>query len=375
MTDKRDYTGKTIHMGIDVHKKTYCCVSICDGEVVKRDTMPANAEGLVSYTHKFFSGAKIKSAYEAGFSGFHLHRYLTQKEISNIVVHPASIEVSSRDRVKTDKRDALKIATQLSAGRLRGIYIPSVEQEAKRNVSRLRTKFCQSRTRAGGRLKSLLFTQGLIDGNDNTVICQTWIQKKLLEIEKGNYPGDFYYTAKQYAEEWEALTLKMKDIKKRLKYQAESEKDIQKIYESVPGVALIHGRKLANELGDMKQFRNEKQLFSYTGLTPSEYSSGEHIRQGHISRQGRAVLRSILVEAAWIAIGKDPSLRTVYERISHRRGGKRAIVGVARRLVGRIRSCLLSGTLYEINTPRKEYTKNDINKENKDIIAQEKTAA
>lgn len=356
MSNRRDYTGKIISMGIDVHKKTYCCVSICDGEVVKRDTMPANAEGLFNYMNKFFLGAKIKSAYEAGFSGFHLHRYLLQNGVNNIVVHPASIEVSSRDRVKTDKRDALKIATQLSAHRLCGIYVPSVEQEAKRNVSRLRTKFCQNRTRVGTQLKSLLFTQGLIDGNDNTIICKTWITKKLLEIEKENFSGDFYYVAKKYGEEWEALTLKIKEIEKQLKIQGDSEKDIQRIYESVPGVALIHGRQLANELGDMKQFRNEKQLFSYTGLTPSEYSSGENIRQGHISRQGRSVLRNILVEAAWIAIKKDPNLRAVYDRISHRRGGKRAIVGVARRLVGRIRSCLASGKLYEINTLKKENT-------------------
>jgi len=177
---------------------------------------------------------------------------------------------------------------------------------------------------------------------------------KLTEIEKGDYPEDLYYTAKQYAEEWEALTLKMKEIKKRLQSQADSEKDIQKIYESVPGIGLIHARGLANELGDMSQFHNEKKLFSYTGLTPSEASSGEHVRLGHITHQGRAVLRCILVEAAWIAIKKDPSLRTIYERLAHRRGPKRAIVGVARRLVGRIRSCLVGGNLYEINAPKKE---------------------
>jgi len=133
--------------------------------------------------------------------------------------------------------------------------------------------------------------------------------------------------------------------------------------------------QLANELGDMSQFRNEKQLFSYTGLTPSEFSSGEHVRQGHISRQGRSVLRNILIEAAWVGIGKDPSLRAVYDRISHRRGGKRAIVGVARRLVGRTRSCLLNGKLYVINTSKKEHTKHDINTENEEFIVQEKVAA
>jgi transposase len=125
-----DYTGKVIYVGIDVHKKTYSCVSICEGQVMKRDTMPASPEVLLNYLKNRFSVAeKIMTAYEAGFSGFYLHRYLVTNGINNIVVHPGAIEVSSRDRVKTDKRDALKIATQLAAGRLRGIFIPSQERE------------------------------------------------------------------------------------------------------------------------------------------------------------------------------------------------------------------------------------------------------
>lgn len=352
--NKNDYTGKVVYMGIDVHKKTYCCVSVCDNEIVKRDTIPATPEGLLHYMRKFFPGAKIQSAYEAGFSGFYLHRYLIQNGINNIVVHPASIEISARDRVKTDKRDALKIALQLSTQRLKGIYVPSLEQEAKRLVSRLRTTFWKARTRVGTQLKSLLFTQGLIDPFDCTRVCKKWITEKFLEIEAGNYPKEFCYAAKAYAEEWETLTKKIQEIQNQLKIQAISEIDIHQIYESVPGIGLIHARQLANELGDMSQFSNEKKLFSYTGLTPSEYSSGEHIRQGHITRQGRSVFRKILIEAAWVAITKDPWLRQVYDRLSHHRGGKRAIVGVARRLVGRIRSCLLNGKLYEISVPKEE---------------------
>jgi transposase len=143
--NKTDYTGKVVYMGIDVHKKTYTCVSVCENEIIKRDTMPANPERLRNYMHKFFPGANINSAYEAGFSGFHLHRFLIQNGVNNIVVHPASIEISSRDRVKTDKRDAKKIAVQLSVQRLHGIHIPSEEQEAKRTVSRLRAAFWKSR--------------------------------------------------------------------------------------------------------------------------------------------------------------------------------------------------------------------------------------
>jgi transposase len=353
MINTRDYRGKIVYMGLDVHKKKYSCVSICDDEVVKRDTLPANPEGLVNYVKKFFPGAKIISAYEAGFSGFHLHRYLTENGIHNRVVHPASIEVSSRDRVKTDKRDALKITTQLAAKRLRGIYVPSVEQEANRTISRLRRNFVKARSRVGLQFKSLLFTQGLIEAMDTPVLSQKWITQKLCEIEQGNYPKYLYYSAAAYAKEWKHLGEEIKEVEKQLQIQAQEDK-IHHIYQSVPGIGLIHARQLANELGDMSQFQNEKQLFSYTGLTPSEYSSGEHTRQGHITRQGKPALRHILVEASWIAIKMDPNLRVIYERLAQKIGGKRAIVGIARRLIGRIRSCLKSGTLYDIKPLQEE---------------------
>lgn len=104
----------------------------------------------------------------------------------------------------------------------------------------------------------------------------------------------------------------------------------------------------------MQQFSNEKQLFSYLGLTPVEYSSGEHVRQGSISRQGRGVLRHIFIESAWVAIKKDPQLMAIYHRTAKTRGGKRAIVGIARRLAGRLRRCARLGVFYEMNLKKKE---------------------
>jgi len=344
-------TGKVIYVGIDVHKKTYSCVSICEGEIVRRDTMPARPEILLNYLKNSFSDAtQINTAYEAGFSGFHLHRYLIFQGINNIVVNPSSIEVSSRDRVKTDKRDALKIAIQLSVGRLHGIFVPASEREEKRSITRLRSNILSARNRAGRQFKSLLFTQGLIDMADDTVICEKWISKKLKEVVAGGYTNDFYYSLNQYAELWMHLTKQMKEIESRLTMQAEEDKILHMLYESVPGIGPIHARQLANELGDMKQFKNEKQLFSYTGLTPSEHSSGEHTRQGHITRQGNSVLRKILIEAAWVAIKKDPGLDKIFKRLANTRGKKRAIVGVARRLIGRIRICILTGVFYEIKS-------------------------
>src|ERR1700694_1821561 len=162
-----NYNEKSIYLGIDVHKASYSVSAICDGTLVKRDKLPASPDKLLKYCRHAFKGANIKSAYEAGFCGFHLHRLLVNNGIDNIVVHPASIEISSRDAVKTDKRDSLKIATQLSVNRLQCIYIPSIEREDKRNLTRLRENFVKQKTRVSCQLKSLLHLHGLIPAGSN----------------------------------------------------------------------------------------------------------------------------------------------------------------------------------------------------------------
>ena len=138
---KYDYTGKTVFLGIDVHKTTYAVTAICDGQVVKKDTLKASPTVLIAYCQKYFVGAKIESAYEAGFCGFHLHRCLEAEGIKNRVVDAAGIEIAAGNRVKTDKRDSLKLATHLSDGRLKGIHVPSPEREDNRAITRLREKF------------------------------------------------------------------------------------------------------------------------------------------------------------------------------------------------------------------------------------------
>jgi transposase len=344
---KYDYTGKKVYMGIDVHKKTYACVSICEGEVIKKDTMPANPDTLIAYIKNTFPHGEVFSAYEAGFSGFHLHRKLIEADINNIVVHPGSIEVASRDRVKTDKRDAKKIATQLAAGRLSGIYIPTLEQEAKRSVTRLRDNIVRLRHKMGQKFKALLFTQGLISGDDDSVIGKEWLKAKLAEAQQ-TLRNEFCYTLEHYAEQWLKFTRDLDKVKKDLMaMQSEKELALLSLYKSAPGVGDVTALRLKDELSDMQQFSNEKQLFSYLGFTPTEYSSGEHTRQGHMSRQGRGALRHIFIESAWVAIKKDPQLMEIYQRTSRTRGGKRAIVGIARRLAGRLRTCVRLGVNYE----------------------------
>jgi len=120
----------------------------------------------------------------------------------------------------------------------------------------------------------------------------------------------------------------------------------------VPGLGIISAMEILTELGEVERFQTSKELSSYLGLTPSEYSTGERIRHGKITRCGNKRVRTALVEASWKAIAKDPALRVKYERIKNRRGAKRAIVAVARVLSGKIRRVLLDKTPYEMKTRR-----------------------
>jgi transposase len=140
------YVGKEAFIGIDVHKKTYAVVARVEGEVVKKWTTAASPQALSLQLLKYFDGATIHTAYEAGFSGFVLHRELEKNGIQNLVINAAGIEVAVNDRVKTDKRDALKLATLLEAKRLKGIRIPSEAEEAHRLLSRTRQQLVEDRT-------------------------------------------------------------------------------------------------------------------------------------------------------------------------------------------------------------------------------------
>jgi transposase len=337
----RDYTNKIIYLGIDVHKKSYSVTAICEGEIVKSDRLKGQPDILLNYCKRFYPDSKIISAYEAGFCGFYLHRVLVKNGIENKVVHPASIEVGSRDRVKTDKRDSLKIAIQLSVGRLKSIYIPSMDQEYKRLITRARNTLKKKRTRAACQIKSLLNLFGLISWNDDQKMSAKLLQKFLL-LEC--HP-DLKFSLKILCKEWIEITSEIREVDEYLKTQNSG--DLFNIYMSLPGIGLTTARVLMNELGDMSQFSSEGDLFSYSGLTPSQYSSGEAKRLGHISHQGKSIFRKLLVQAAWVAIRNDESLADYHRKLADRVGSKRAIIAVARKLLGRARACIRDKILYQ----------------------------
>ncbi|MEB3210944.1 MAG: IS110 family transposase [Leptolyngbyaceae bacterium] len=341
-TPTQSYDGEHIYVGIDVHKKTYVVVARIGQTIVKKWSTAAKAVDLATQLLKYFKGGNIHTVYEAGFSGFVLHRELSRHGIDSIVVHAAAVEVAVHNRVKTDKRDADKLSSQLEAGRLRGIRVPTPVQEHRRMLSRTRTQLVQERAAIKNQIRMKAHQLGLIEPEDRREMSHQMVK----ELLSSSCCEEFKIAVQAHWQIWQALDEQIKQLTVQLKRQAESD-PYETTYRSAPGVGAISARVLSNELGDLSAFANERQLFSYTGLTPTEHSSGEQTRRGHISKQGNRYLRAILLEIAWRAVRKDPDLQQFFERLHPRTGKKRAIVAVARKLIGRIRAAFRKGEPYQ----------------------------
>jgi transposase len=298
-------------------------------------------EELVAFILRNFPGAAVRTAYEAGFSGFVLHRALVKAGIESIVVHAASIEIS-RKKTKTDKRDAQKIAEQLEGGRLKGIHVPTEEEDRKRLLPRTRAQLVRARTQVKNQIRMRLHYFGLLDPMEKRSMS-----KALLEEVRGKtLPDEIQQAIQLHESVWQILDEQIRCCDQKLK-TADSEQLVQ-LYRSVPGFGRLIAVSLARELGDMRQFESEKRLFSFTGLTPSEFTTDDARHLGHITRQGSARLRHLLVQAAWVAIKKDGSLQTKYNRIAAKAGKKRAIVAIARKLIGKARAVVRKKESYNL---------------------------
>jgi transposase len=237
----------------------------------------------------------------------------------------------------------LKIAQQLAAGRLRGVRVPIEEEEQRRLLTRTRDQLMNKKRRVMVQIRMRLHYFGLFPASIQRRIKLQDVEAILMSLD-----GELQRTIGMLRDEWVELAKRIKEIDRLLVEQAK-EDPLDAVYRSVPGVGPRISRILSAELGDMSQFRNERALFSFTGLTPSEHSSGGHICRGHISRQGNPRLRHMLVEASWKAVRKDPVIKEYYIKLSERIGKRKAIVAAARKLAGRIRAALRKHEHYTVD--------------------------
>lgn len=336
--------SQPIFVGIDVHKNSWsACLLHCD-QLVGRFTLKSDFDQLKKVLQRY-SDMKIFSVYEAGFCGFHLHFQLESIGIKNIITPPSKIPLMSGDKVKTDRRDSLKLASYLSKGLLKAIYIPTQEQLNLRQTLRTREQIKIKRARAINQIKGLLMLYGIhLDARG--------INKQgvalILEMD---LPSMVKMSIKLHLEEIDLINRQLKDLESEYLKIKDSQgfgKNYQ-IIQSVPGVGPLIAASLAYEIGDWKRFSNEKQVAVFFGLTPSEYPSGESIHRGRITGQGNPILRTYLIQASWYLVGKDEEMRLFFERISRQSGSKKkAIVAVARKLICRIYSMVKNEKEYEI---------------------------
>lgn len=336
-----DYSGQKVFIGMDVHLRQYTITCRCDGRIVKRCRIDADPAVLLAFIGKHFKGAEVHTAYEAGFSGFGLHRFLEGNGIHSAVVHAAAIEVSQK-KVKTDKRDSLKIAEQLEVGRLHGIRVPSEEEEYRRVIARTRGQLAKAHTRLLNQIRMRFHEFGLLHYEERRPMNEALAREVLERITSVDLRNGIESLLAVRA----TLSNEIRGLDKRLREQAQQD-PFEPTYRKVPGIGPLGARILSNELGDMSQFPNERALFSFCGLTPSEDTSDQSRHLGHITRQGSGRLRHVLVESAWVAVRKDLGLKAVFDRIAMKAGKKRAIVAIARKLIGRVRALFRSKEDYK----------------------------
>lgn len=340
--------GKKVFCGIDSHLNSWNICFFCDGEVIEKIKLPVDYTKLHFLLLSYSTARELKIVYEAGFSGFWLYRRLT-KDGYNCMVTPPNRVPHSGSKVKTDKRDAEALATYLSAGLLKEVVVPPVHAEADRRVVRRRAQLVKNQTRAKNHIRSFLHLHGIAAPAD---VKSRWSNRYLAWLDSltFDFETDAFTLSRMIADyrhirdEVVAVTRYLRTMSKNETY-ANSFKHAN----ALRGVGLVTGMTLLLEIFDFARFKNSQHFSSYLGLTPAQYSSGDHVRLGHITRQGNAHLRNVLIESAWTVIRHDPHLREKYERLKARgTNGKKAIVAVARSLAVRLRRCLLDNCDYVI---------------------------
>jgi transposase len=241
--------------------------------------------------------ARLRVCYEAGPTGYLLARRLQAQGFCCMVVAPSLIPRPGSRRIKTDRRDAIRLAHFLRSGDLVEVTVPEAQTEAMRDLERAREDAKQAERTARQQLDKFLLRQGRrwSDGTKWTVKHWRWIkQQEFPEEAARRVCHDYIFAVEQAIQRVERLTQDIGELVERWALGP-----LVCGLQALRGVDLVTAVVLAAEIGDFKRFGTARQLMAYLGLVPSEQSSGNTRRQGGITRTGNRHVRWILVEAAW----------------------------------------------------------------------------
>jgi len=341
---KKVHEGMEIFVGIDMHKTSWHVTIMSEPGEIWHGNIPGEWEAL----HKVldhYRGCRIHAVYEAGCFGYWLYDRLVEYGATCIVTPPSLVPMEYGNRVKTDRRDSKKLAYLLQKDLLKNVHIPTEEARSHRQVFRQRRQLIEDRVRVQHRIKSALLFFG-IEIPEQTGAFSRRYMDMLRKIRFSNRIHDrsFRILLDEYdhfSDQLERHTELIREIAALDTYR-----DRMALLTSIPGIGMLTAIEILVELQDVARFQSPEQLAAYLGLTPSQYSTGEKVHMGHITKVGKPHLRATLVEASWRLIRRDANVRAFYEQLRARAGSKRAIVAVARRLIIQIRKMLLSNSSY-----------------------------
>lgn len=293
-------SNDTTFVGLDVYKETIA-VAVANGhggEVRSWNLIPNTPEAVRKLVRRLGTPRQLVCVYEAGPCGYILYRHLSRMGARCLVVAPSLIPAKPGDRVKTDRRDATKLARLLRSGDLTPIWVPDEEHEALRDLTRARDDARVDLLRARHRLSKFLLRLGLIlpaGVKPWSVKHRQWVQG--LELPRACQQivlREYVLTLEQTQERLRRLETELAEAARTSQHAA-----VIAALQALRGVGLVTAITLVAEVGDFHRFRTPRELMAYAGLVPSESSSGPRQHRGAITKTGNAHVRHMIVEAAW----------------------------------------------------------------------------
>jgi transposase len=353
-SNKLNFKGQNIFVGIDVHKASWTVCIFSEKLEHKKFNQPPTVEALKTYLHRTFPGATYHSAYEAGFSGFHTHYELLKAGINNIVVNAADVPTTHKEKDnKTDKRDSRKLGRSLRAGDLTGIHIPARKTQEDRSLLRMRYTVRKDLTRMKLRVKSMLSFYGIDHPEQFASSNKHWSRRymewlKTIQMEEESGKA-VIKTLISEVEEMRKVLLEVNRNIRALSRTKSYEKDYDLLF-GIPGIGLITGMTFLTEIEDINRFPSTDHFASYVGLVPSCHDTGEKENNGDITPRAKKILRDLIVESAWSASRKDPALHLAFCNFCKRMEPNKALIRIARKLLNRIYHVLKTKTEYVCGT-------------------------
>jgi transposase len=324
----------TRFVGLDVHAETIA-VAIAEtaGEVRDLGMIPNRPDAIRKLVKKLGEPERLRVCYEAGPCGFVLYWQLVELGVQCDVVAPTLVPVKPGVRVKTDRRDARKLAHSYRSGDLTPVWVPDAAYEALRDLVRAREAAKRDQLRARHRLQKFLLRRG----RQRPQGMQPWTQKHHVWL----YAQSFAHAAQQatyldYVHEVDHARERIERLEKAIDQAVPSlpatMRQVVDGLQALRGVGQLSAVTIVAEVGSLSRFGHPRQLMGYSGAVPSEWSSGGKTSRGKITKSGNAHLRRVVIEAAWAyrhrpAIGPtlrkrqahlDPALRQIGWKAQHR---------------------------------------------------------